>query len=186
MIKPGRIRNTVLVLCAMTAAVSVAAYSYLYRGTSVRIDETVAAKKIVKAAESAKTLGKEIVRLHDATIHERAQLASLLVSDDQSVEVIQALEAVGPATKTEISISTIRSAKPDEKADPKIGSVSANVSASGSWAGVMKALKMFENLPYENSISQVNMRLVSAGDDKSKKPRTWEAAVEISFKTLVK
>ncbi len=173
----GNLRKIALLISFALLAMSTCLYAYLHAETSTLIGKTLAAREALRSAEATKLQGKDIVNLFEGTKDKRKSLRGLFVASENAVAVIQAIESVGDASGASVSISSIKSVPPTDKV--RIGHVSAAVVISGAWQDVIRALTLFEDLPYDNSIS--NLALRYSGDG-----RRWQADFDLSVSTISK
>jgi len=97
----------------------------------------------------------------------------LFVADDQKVEFIEKIESFGDTTNARVILSGIVA---DDLATSPVGTlgrISIRVDAVGSWASIMRVLKMAETLPYKSSVSGVRVDLSGDSPDAKEVKREW-------------
>ena len=96
--------------------------------------------------------------------------------------VIEMVEKIGEYSNTDLELSTISNDK---------DSIKAKVNAKGSWAGVMKALILLENLQVSSSISNISLNtslgldggVLKSGEKKSTNQNIWNLSLDIQALT---
>lgn len=170
--------HTFLLIFALASTLLVAGiYAYMQYVVKVSIERAATARDIV-ALERANTDREEDVRaLHERTIADRRVLAKFLIPEDRVVEFIESIEALGPQTGSEVTLS-ISQVPP--AVEGGYGIARAGVQAIGSWTSVMRALSLAENLPY--SVTVTGVRVDASSDGKSKSP-IWKAVFVVDVLT---
>lgn len=93
-------------------------------------------------------------RLVRETEEERAEVASYILPSEDVIDFIELIEALGVEQGTELNIQSL-SASPLGGEFEKLDLV---ISVSGSYESVTYILKLLETLPYQSSISQMQLR----------------------------
>lgn len=180
-----RIRSGLIVISASALVVSAGLYAYLYHDTLALTEHAIAARASVQAEAERQKVSKDILALASSTAAARARLGTLFVPADDAVAFIQSVESVGSASGATVAISAISASLPDGAKPGTIGTITAHVSVSGSWSGVMRALELLEDLPYRSSVEKVSLATsIPAGDRGSQGVRAWTASVDLSASTL--
>ncbi len=152
--------NKTLVFVApsvLVLAVALFLYVILFRQIGASTDRARLAKDIVQAEASTQSQSASLRAEYQATADQRSRLTGLFVPSGGEVSFIEALESLGPASGTAVSISSISADPLDKASSGTVGAISADVSARGSWAAVMKALVLAESLPYQTVVDQVTV-----------------------------
>lgn len=170
--------HTLLLALAIVTALTVAGvYAYMQYAVSASVARTALARDIVKAEEANKGHEAELRALYEESAADRARLPGFFVPSAHAVDFIEALEEIGRAAGSSISISAIEADALDKAAPGTVGSVTAAVSAQGTWAAVMKTLILAEDLPYAASVSHVRIEAdLGAG---STKQSAWRLSFTI-------
>jgi len=95
----------------------------------------------------------ELTKLVEATAAERAALARHVLSEADTVAFLAEIEAVGK--RQGVDLSTISLAVEEMKDGPDI--LTAQFKIAGPEATVIRMLSIFETLPYESTLTRVNL-----------------------------
>ena len=160
--RPTDIGTLALFISAGTVIAASCLYLYLYSRTSSLVDQAILAKDIVAAEETDKTQGNGIISMYQATAAERANLQGYFVQESDAVAFINAVEEVGNESGATVSISSINADNSVGSSTGVVGSITASITAGGSWAEVMRSLALFEALPYGISIKRASLSVSGA------------------------
>ncbi|MDR3557995.1 MAG: hypothetical protein P4L61_00535 [Candidatus Pacebacteria bacterium] len=164
-----------LFLSIMALLVAGSAYAFMYKDTIRKAQEESMVQQEALAASKQTTESKDRQTTFETSAASRALLPSFLVSTEDAVPFIDSVEAVGPATGSVVSISSLSSGT---DSGTSYQAVTATVSASGKWTNVMRAVEMIENMPYAISVKTLNLDASSAATQKS--ATNWTATIAIS------
>lgn len=178
---PRNLRNTILFTSLVVLAASACVYAYLFEETSSLVGKTIAAHEALLSAQASKLQGQEIVSLFDSSSAKRARIKSFFVPSENAVAVIQAIESVGQSSGASVAISSINAVPPVDKSP--IGHVSAAVVINGTWTDVMRAVTLFEDLPYDSTMSGLGLRYSGPSEDKTG-AHHWQAGFSLSVDTI--
>lgn len=170
-----RAHISLLILAVAVLAVVVAVNLYMRQKVGISVDHAVLARDIVVAEQQNVSNEQGLGQVYQATVDARARLRSLFIPSTAAVQLIEALEGIGTQTGADVSLSSISADNLDASASGTVGSVSARVSAEGSWSSVMRSLKLVENLPYPVTVSQVAL---SSGGTPAK--RVWQVSFAVT------
>jgi hypothetical protein len=175
--KKLRSQHYILLIMSVLAIFAAAtAYFFMYNDAMKKAQEEANVQASVKAA-SKHTMDVETMKtIYDETTASRAQLPAFLVSLNDAVPFIDAVEAVGPATGSTISISSLSSGT---AGDSSYQVVTATISAVGTWPNTMRAVEMIEDMPYAISVKSLRLDALSPSDSSAAGPH-WTAAMDIS------
>lgn len=182
----SRIRIILYIFSIAILLALVGAYAYIYRETNDHVNRAIAAKGDLSSEERSQADRKDLIGISDATAAARAKLSEYFISADSAVDFIQEVESIGPASGTKIVISSIVADAADKANPGKIGRVAARVAVTGSWSAVMKALELFETLPYLSTVNQVSLSTSVITGEKVSSARVWQLSLEVSASTLNK
>ena len=157
-----------LILSILALFAAVAAYIFMYKDAVKKAEGEANVRAQVSTASEQTLEAKNMETIYKDTITNRAILPSFLVSVDNAVPFINAVEAIGPVTGATISISSLSSGMDN---DSSHNVVTATISAVGAWANVMRAVQIVENMPYAISIKSLNMDVSSPN---------WTAVLDVS------
>src|SRR3989344_2094153 len=133
-----------LLMVALSITIFIfALYGYMHYAVGVSLDRALVAREAVKNEQVYKNQRQGLTSLYNDTIKDRAALPLLFVAD---------LAASPVGTRGRISI---------------------RVDAVGSWASIMRVLKMAETLPYKTSVSGVRVDLSGDSPDAKEVKREW-------------
>jgi hypothetical protein len=166
-----------LILSFLTLFAAVVAYVFMYKDAVIKAEEADAIKTAVSVADKHTLEAENMKIIYNNTVSDRALVPSFLVSVDDAVPFIDAVEAIGPATGVTLSISSLSSGTDNASSH---GIVTATISAVGNWTNVMRAVQMVENMPYAISIKSINMDVLSSDGSSAKSTPHWTAALDIS------
>ena len=179
----NHLRNIVLVFAIIAVILAIVLYIYLYESTGGLVDNAVKARSLVSTADVMKVQEKEIMDLYQNSKDQRARISKLFVPSENAVSFIKAVESIGSESGASVNISAIRANAPADDAKTKIGDVTANVAVSGDWTEVMRALELFETLPYLNTINHITLG-VSGGRDLKANIQKWQMSFDIKVSSL--
>lgn len=154
-------------MIAILVTISIyASYGYIYYAIGSSLTRALAAREAVKKEQIYKDQKQNLMDMYKQTINDRAELSTFFVADDQKVSFIEAIESFGNSTGAKVVLSGIVA---DDLATNKpgtLGKVSLHVDATGSWASVMRVLKLAETLPYKTSVGGVRVDYSGTSDSK--------------------
>ncbi|OHA17215.1 MAG: hypothetical protein A3C79_02735 [Candidatus Taylorbacteria bacterium RIFCSPHIGHO2_02_FULL_45_28] len=163
-----------LLMVALSITIFIfALYGYMHYAVGVSLDRALVAREAVKNEQVYKNQRQGLTSLYNDTIKDRAALPLLFVADDQKVEFIEKIESFGDTTNARVILSGIVA---DDLATSPVGTlgrISIRVDAVGSWASIMRVLKMAETLPYKSSVSGVRVDLSGDSPDAKEVKREW-------------
>jgi len=169
-----------LALSVLTLFLSCTAYSFMYNDAIKKAEAESAVKAQVVAATNEATEAKDMETVYESSESERELLPAFLVSTSNAVPFIDAVESIGPATGSTLSISSLSSGVDSVSSH---SAVTATITVIGSWPNVMRAIAMIENMPYAISVQSLHLDAVT-GSVKSgstvKPVSRWTAALSIS------
>ena len=170
-----------LTLSILTFFAAISAFVFMYKDSIKKAEEEAALKEEILAASRKVVESSNIETVYKETSANRSILPSFLVSLDNAVPFIDAVEAVGPASGDEVSISSLSSGI-DSSSSHQV--VTASVSISGTWPNTMRAIEMIENLPYAVSVKNLSLEDSNADSSTGKSPSRWTASLELSVLSL--
>jgi hypothetical protein len=166
-----------LILSFLTLLAVIAAYVFMYKDAVIKAEDEAAVKAEVSAAAKHTLEAENMKIIYNNTASNRALLPSFLVSMNNAVPFINAVEAIGPATGVTLSISSLSSGTYNASSH---GVVTATISVVGNWTNVMRAIQMVENMPYAISVKSLNVDVLSSDGSLAKSAPQWTAALDIS------
>jgi Tfp pilus assembly protein PilO len=165
-----------LVLSVLAIFTAATAYYFMYNDSMKKAQEEANVQASVKAASKHAVDIESMKTIYNETAASRAKLPAFLVSLGDAVPFIDAVEAVGPASGSTISISSLSSGTAGNSAYQV---VTATISAVGTWPNVMRAVEMIEDMPYAISVKSLRLDVISSSDSSATAPH-WTAAMDIS------
>lgn len=165
---------TLLALAILSLAAAIAAYVFMYKDAIGEAQKTALAKANTAAASDQALAEKKTETTYEDTAADRALLPSFLVSEDNAVAFIDAVDAVGSTTGAAVSLSSLSSGT-DSVTSELV--VTATISVSGAWPSVMRAIALVEDLPYALSVKSLSL---NASDDLSSRAAQWSASMSVS------
>lgn len=155
-----------MLLIAFSITVFVCAlYAYMHYSIGVSLERALAAREAVKNEQIYKEQKAKLTSLYDETTHDRGQLASFFVADDQKVAFIEKIELLGDTTQAKVVLSGIVADDLATNPPGTLGRISVHVDAMGSWSSIMRVLKLAETLPYKSSVSGVRVDVTGGSSD---------------------
>lgn len=165
-------RHYVLIIFAIVSiAVVSMAYFLIRRQTIVQAIHYVNASKELANEDIIKQKEQELKKIHDDTEEQRSGLSSRLIKEDKAVTFIEMVEKVGTESNTKLELGSITSSA---------GLLKANINVIGSWANVMTALTLLENLPFSSVISDVDLGTSAVS---GKEAKVWSLNLSIEALT---
>lgn len=157
-----------ILVCAalLTSVVAGLGYYMLYQQAVLQAKSSSQAMQAVGLEAERKQQEAQLLKLYTDTELDRAKLASSFVQEDKIVDFIEEVESIGSFTGTTLELSAL--AKEE-------GKISAHIDIKGSWAGVMRALSMVENLPYGVSVKDIRL---NSGE------KAWNLTLDFSVLSL--
>ncbi len=156
------------------AAVGYAAYAMVQTAEARASDAKLA---LTKANQIA--LNQRVQSLAATTDGERTRLNAILGVD--LVTMINTIEAAGNSAgvQSKVSDAALSGTQPVQNGEPVRGVV-FSVQASGSYAQVMRAAKLYEALPLLSTVDQMEIERVQSGESKT---AVWNMLVRIRVLT---
>lgn len=168
-----------LALAVSVTAVVAATYLYVHHAIGVSTDKAVLAHDIISIEAAGKGEEQTVSQLYSSTAAGRSRVESLFIPTSASVSFIEAVEALGPAAGSALSLSSIEADSLVGAVQGQIGSISAAVSVRGGWSSVMRTLILAETLPYASTISDVRLNASPADGSTPASSREWALSFQI-------
>ncbi len=159
-------------------------YVYMYMAVNASFARAILARSVVDSQKQDSVDEAATLALFNNTVASRARLASFFVSDSQAVTFIESLEQIGQEVGSTVTISSVSADDTSALKPGSFANMHAHVNVSGSWASVMRVLKLSEILPYQTSIGNVNLIESTVGTGKAEK-RVWQASYDVTATLLV-
>lgn len=163
---------TLIVFALATTSLVFMGYVFIYKNTIKQAEYYINATKEVESQNNKKQYEKKLLGIFDISVNKRQKIESLLVHEDKVVNFIEEVETVGVNSKTALELSSI------ENSD---GKIKAKVEVKGSWANVITALMLLENLPFGSSIGNIALMV---GDTTTVKNPLWGLSLDIEALTI--
>lgn len=159
-----------LFMIALSVTIFVGAlYGYMDYSIGTSLDRAITAREAVKNEQEYRNQKQNLNSLYNETATERLALGSFFVADDQKVSFIEKIESFGSATQAKVMLANIVADDLATSQPGTLGKISMRVDVSGSWASVMRVLKLAETLPYKSSVSAVRVDAAGVTDSKAGK-----------------
>lgn len=187
--KPLHNHKAFLVLAIAVTLLVAARYVYMKWQVNVSVTKAVVARGLVLAAQDSKSREQDIIRLYESTADKRARFKDWFIPSNETVQFIEIMESIGPKSGTELTLTSIAADPLDKAKVGTFGTASAHVDAVGSWAGVFKALKLAETLPYKVYVNNIRLdtsgltaAVVTPSKTKTKAPvsRKWRISFDVN------
>ncbi len=165
-------RHYILLIFAIaTALMSGMGYTFLYRTVMSQSAQATELKAQVALENEKKNHETNAAGIYKQSSIDRSRVGDFIVSQDKIVDFIETIEKIGEEAGAPLALSVIATEDLSAKPENSIGTFTAHVESSGSWASVMRALMLVENMPYSVSLNAIRLRKssdVSLEKDKSK------------------
>jgi|GEM_PF-2927739 len=168
----------------LTLVLASAGYGMAYRAIKLQAVRAQEAAKEINTADERKQREFEATALHTKTAADRARLESFIVPSEGIVNLIETIEKIGKDVNAPIELSAIGS-------EPVAGNsglsyFKARLKASGSWASVLRALTILENMPHGVTLRNVEVAQSTepaATPSTVRAPKVWDLSLEIRVLT---
>jgi len=179
---PGH--TSFLILAASVTLLVGALYLYMHYQVNISVSKATAAREVAQKEGAYKEKEKDVLKMYQATVAERAQLAGYFIPADKTVDFIEAVESIGPISGGSLLLSSIEADPLDVTKPGTQGKVHAHVEAHGSWVSIMKMLMFAERLPYKVTINNIHIAYEGTGDTKNAS-REWRLSFNIEANIIV-
>lgn len=189
------IHSHYLFLCmAVTVMLVVAViFGYMYRSVGISLARISEARDAVEAATLTKEREAKFMQIYQASAEKWAKIREYFIPADQVVLFIEALESIGPASHSEVSLGALDIESSKKTKNSSVGYVKGKVNAEGDWSAVMRALEIAESLPYKVSVSNVRLdarkdtssSVAGQKDAKKKQEQVWLLSFDIRAATIL-
>lgn len=171
-----------LIFAVAVTLVVGALYGYMFQATSVSVTRAGLARDLVIGEENDQAQSKSLSNLIQSTATDRAKLNSFFVSSDNVVTFITDLESLGTESGSVLSIASINTDIQAGATPGTTGHISAHINAHGSWDSVMRLLDLTENMPYDASVSHIELDNNGAS---VKSGQTWSISFDVQSLLMV-
>jgi len=163
--------HAILLILAFSVTLLVGVvYGYMHYVVKISITRAAIARDIVAMEKANKGREQGVQALHQRTIEARDSISQFFIPANRVVEFIEAIEALGPQTRSIVTLSSIDDIPPGQIDGSVYGLARAHVEARGSWSSVMRALSLAENFPYAISVKDTRVDSIGSGGESS-----WKA-----------
>ena len=159
-------------------------YFHIQEVISNTIESTASARSIILNDQIDRISQDNVLQIYNSTAADRTKLKSVMIPSDQILSFIQTLETLGPKSGADVTVSSIGSDLSDNSLPGKRGTISVHIEVKGSWATVMKALILSENLPFESTIDGVGLSGSIQDQGKVKVP-VWNISFNLKAMSVV-
>lgn len=180
----------VLGLCIM--GVVTAVYGYMYHEVGAALGRAADARNELNSASALRQKEQSFMSLYQSTASEWAELPNYFIPANDVVSFIKSIEALSRQSGARVTLSSIGADSLDGAAPGTQGNVRAHVSATGSWANVMRALSLAEASPYKVTINNVNMAASAVApvpspgvSDKGAASSEWSLSFDLTAAMIV-
>jgi Tfp pilus assembly protein PilO len=163
------IKDLYKALIATTIILAIAAGGYLFLFINIKNSNEKSSQLLVETqTESIREAKlKALKRSVSQTSGTREKLEQYILSEDDSVVLIERIEELGSGVNSQVSIQSVRL---EPYQDEAFEWVVFSLSAYGSWDSVMRFVSLLENLPYRTEMSEL---LIERGDGEG--VSNWQA-----------
>lgn len=169
---PATIRNGVIALvlfCVAGGAFGAMVYWVFEKG-----DQLTEQIDTLQAQRSQESSRYRLLRQVDATISDRAQIASyFLFKESESIDFLNQVESLAP--QVGVALETDGLELVEEKGDQHQW-IKVSFSFSGSYDSVERFIKILETMPYVLELTSVNLQVLSSTE--------WQGEVTMRVRVL--
>lgn len=165
-------RNSTILLIASFAffAGLVGAYAFLFIQFKELHTVTMSMEQELIDKEKRAHEQLELERAITSTEADRKALESYFVSGDRAVSFLETLEGYGKLASVGFEFRTVNI----ERTDAGVSTLVFSAHAIGTFSGVHKLLRLFENAPYEFNFESTNFRQLTIDTTKTKEVKLPE------------
>jgi hypothetical protein len=167
--------TVLLVIACLTMVIVYSVYGYMRHRVTVSLDRVIESRQLAAERNLSVQKRDSLAALYSESSADRSKVKDFFVPEDSTISFIESVEALGPKSGSVVELSAIEADPPVEGS--AIGRIRVHVEAQGSWAAVVKAVMLAENLPYGVSIE--NLRLDSSAGQEGKTGTIWKASFAI-------
>ena len=185
---------TLFIIACVTLVVVSIGYAFLKYKIYAQAVDVVRLSKEVSDMEDKKKREADVTHAHDKLSEQQKLISSYVVRTTEAVTFIEDIEKVGDVTGVSLEITNINTKPAPKTSNIKnnFTKVEARVEVSGSWANVLRALKLIENMPYSITVSQMNLVTAVAGEGPLKadaaantpKTKVWKLSIDVNALAL--
>lgn len=188
-------RHYILLIFALGAiTLTIFGYSFLHRLILAQARDSAQILREVNLIDEKKQRDQDVTSIYTKSAEDRLKLNSYLVPQDKIVNLIEEVEDFGITTNTELELSAITNEDAGVVGGVPFGHFKAHVDGQGTWANILRALILLENMPY--SVTLNNIRIISGAESSSanlpikgavqKAPavREWRLTLDLQVLTL--
>lgn len=159
--------KTITGVSLIVLIVSLGVAIWLFLETQSRRTALEAAQVTFAQAQAHKLALKELLKTVTDTAPERAELTSRIVGKDSVIELLSLIETVGTEQGVKLTTDSLATSPMNDIFE----SLEVHLSAEGSYRSVIHTLSVLEQLPYQSSITAVNLNK----NEQSTGEASWKA-----------
>ncbi len=146
-------------LAFVTFIVTALGYAYMRQRVYQQAVRSAELTKQVKLMEDKKKHDMDITKASSKLSEEQDIINSYIVPKDKIVDFIEVVEKIGNETSTKLELSSIATAEivKGKKIEDNFTTLKARIDVVGTWANVMRAFTLIENLPFSLSVSNIKL-----------------------------
>lgn len=156
--------KSLLLISFISLVIAALAYGYMNKSVGISSSNIEDMRTRIKSEDDVRAQARALLALSTDTASDRAKLRALALPSDKVVNLIVAVEAISSESGSKVTIANIGSPDSGQESTSTASSsasmVNMNVTATGSWTSVMRALVLAENLPYVSNIDSVRLDLM--------------------------
>lgn len=147
--------------------------TFVWMRIHVNGQQIEALQEKIATEEQQSTEFTTLTKTIKATEAQNEQLANYVLTPDDVVPFLTTLEQVGQATNTEVVLTD---ATIEQKKETIPAHLAVSLQASGSFENVYRALRTFEALPYEHTVTLVSLMAndMQKNTTNNKTTGTWQ------------
>ncbi|HEY4503782.1 MAG TPA: hypothetical protein VJJ28_01580 [Candidatus Paceibacterota bacterium] len=177
-----------LLMAIVTSLFSIAGYFFLYRAIALQAEKSSQTLQDTVRVDEAKQYQKNLLDTYEKSLTDRSRIDDFVISQEEIVSFIENVESIGTFTNTELTLSSIDTDDFTSTSESVNGYLKARIELRGSWTNVMRAIILFENMPFGVSFNNMRLSKMSAGllsSDKKQfsKVGMWGMSLDIKVLT---
>lgn len=181
--KSLRLHTPLLILAVCVTVLVLVLYAYMYYQVRTSTQKALDARELATAEQYNKSKEADLIKVYEATIPDRERLATYFIPAHSTVAFIEAIESIGPASGSDLKLSSIDASAMEDASPGESGEITAHIEASGAWSAVMKSLMLAERMPYKITVENVRLDVITEGTPKSSSKK-WKIGFDMKARII--
>jgi len=148
---------TFLLISIAVLAITILLYAYLHYSIQASASRAILGRQTVRTEEVNIGQVRTAEKIYSKTVMDRKRISSFFISSKNAISFIESIEKLGSYAGSKATISGVSADEVDSLPDGSFAKISAHIEATGSWASILRTLRLSETLPYQVSISSVSL-----------------------------